>query len=126
MYDKALHDSYCDDHSKLIRVAVDNYGMEHLVWAYVGRKDERGEKFNPIAIADTALVMRGTKLWGLRSILANPEGTARCVCCEADRRFGSGAGARWIREIMECVRIIAGRQGLLNRPVNRVQFSLVT
>ena len=120
-----MHDSYCADHAKALCDGVDRRGMGHLVWAHSGRRDERGEAFNPLDVADTALVMLGTRSWGLRAVLANPEGTPRCVCCEADRRYGSGSGRRWIDQVLDTVRQVAASRGLVDR-VTRAQFSLVT
>lgn len=120
----AVHGAWCDDHARTICDGVDARGMGHLVWAHAGRKDERGQSFNPIDIADTALVMRGTREWGLRSIIANPEGTARCVGCEADRRGGSGTGSTWIAGCLDAVRRMAVARHLLDRPTGRVLFAL--
>lgn len=120
-----VHDSYCSDHAKTLVDGVHRRRMGHLVWACAGKRDERGQRFNPLDVADVSIVWRLTKKVGVRSIVANPEGTARCALCEVDRRGGVGRGNVWADEILDTVLEVARRQGLVDRPVNRVQFSLV-
>lgn len=125
---------YCPSHIKRLHDGVDARGMGHLVWAHAGAKDERGLHWNPLDVADYAIIfaltrsrdampphLRLPKSLGVVAFVPQ-EG---CPLCEVDRHVRRGAGNAWADVVLDHCLEFARRRGLMDRPVNKVQFSLV-